>query len=155
LAANPFDCWLAERSLPTLPLRAAASCANAARLADFLTNHPAVSRVVYPGRADHPDHALAARLVPGFGNVVCFELTDRAAVNRFLRAAPGVPLSPSLGHVSTTVSYPDGTSHRFDSPADKRRQGITPGLVRLSAGCEPVAGTLAELGRGLDAARGG
>lgn len=148
-AAPPFDCWLAERGLPTLTLRAEAAASNARALADWLAEQPAVKRVIYPGRPDHPDHELAQKLVPAFGSMLCFELTDREAVNRFLRAAPGVPLSPSLGHVTTTASHPDTTSHRHDSPAEKRRQGITPGLVRLSVGCEPLAGIKAEMGKGF------
>jgi cystathionine gamma-synthase len=151
LAASPFDCWLADRGLATLELRARAATANAAQLADWLADQPGVTRVVYPGRTDHPDHDLARRLLPdGCGNVLCFELAGgREAVNRFLRAATGIPLSPSLGHVVTTCSHPDTTSHRFDSPGEKRRQGITDGLIRLSVGCEPVEGTRAELAKGL------
>src|SRR5262249_60986696 len=75
LASTPFDCWLAERGLATLPLRMGAASANAAALADWLAEVPDVARVVYPGRPDHPDHALAKRLMQGgFGNMLCFEL---------------------------------------------------------------------------------
>lgn len=153
LAANPFDCWLTLRSLETLDLRARAATTHAAAIADWLAVQPGVSRVVYPGRVDHPDHALAARLLPdGCGHMLCFELAGgREAVNRFLRAAPGVPFCPSLGHSSTTCSHPATTSHRFDSPEDRARQGITEGLVRLSVGCEPPAVVMAELAKGLSA----
>src|SRR5262249_37839141 len=132
LASNPFDCWLAARSLATLPLRMRTATANAAILADWLAVQPGVVQVVYPGRADHPDHDLAKRLLPnGFGNLLCFELEGgREAVNRFFRAAPGVPFSPSLGHITTTCSHPWTTSHRYVSPAEKRRQGIGDGLIR-------------------------
>src|SRR5581483_7450639 len=112
LAANPFDCWLADRGLATLDLRARAATANAARVAGWLAGRP-------------------------------------EAVNRFLRAATGIPFSPSLGHVATTCSHPDTTSHRYDSPAEKRRQGITDGLIRLSVGCEPAEEIEAELAKGL------
>ena len=153
LAANPFDCWLTLRSLETLDLRARAATANAAAVADWLGQQPGVSRVVYPGRADHPDHAVARRLLPdGCGHMLCFELAGgRDAVNRFLRAAPGVPFCPSLGHTSTTCSHPATTSHRFDDPAARRRQGITDGLVRLSVGCEPPDAITSELAKGLAA----
>jgi cystathionine beta-lyase/cystathionine gamma-synthase len=151
LAANPFDCWQADRGLLTLDVRMRAATANAAALADWLAGRPGVSAVVYPGRADHPDHAVARRLFPaGCGNMLCFELAGgRDAVNRFMRAAPGVPFSPSLGHVRTTISYPWGTSHRYDSPAEKRRQGITDGLVRVSVGCEPFEELQREMTKGL------
>lgn len=153
LSANPFDCWQADRGLQTLDVRMRAATANAAALADWLAGQPGVSRVVYPGRADHPDHDLSRRLFPsGCGNMMCFELADgRDAVNRFMRAAPGVPFSPSLGHTHTTISYPSGTSHRYDSPAEKRRQGITDGLVRVSVGCEPFEELRKEMAKGLGA----
>jgi cystathionine beta-lyase/cystathionine gamma-synthase len=150
---SPSACWQAARGLETLPLRMAAAASNAVAVADWLAVQPGVARVVYPGRADHPDHALAHRQFPdGCGNMLCFDLAGgRHAVNHFMRAAPGVPFCPSLGHVRSTVSYPAGTSHRYDSPAEQARQGITPGLVRLSVGCEPLAALQGELAKGLAA----
>jgi cystathionine beta-lyase/cystathionine gamma-synthase len=119
LASNPFDAWLAGRGLSTLPLRIRAASANAAALADWLARQSAVIRVIYPGRRDHPDHSLAGRVLQGgYGNMLCFELHDgRLGVNRFLRHAPGIPFSPSLGHTMTTCSHPSATSHRYASPA--------------------------------------
>jgi len=151
LAANPFDCWLCERGLPTLDLRVHASSRNAKRLADWLAEQPGVARVIYPGRADHEDHAVARKLLgDSFGNMLCFDLAGgREAVNRFIRKATGIPFSPSLGHVGTTLSHPDTTSHRYESPAEKRRQGITDGLIRLSVGIEPFEGIRDEMARGL------
>lgn len=151
LAANPFDCWLCDRGLPTLDLRMRASSKNAAQLADWLAGQPGVSRVIYPGRMDHPDHAIARRLLgEWFGNMLCFELASgREAVNAFIRRATGVPFSPSLGHFGTTLSHPDTTSHRFESPAEKRRQGITDGLIRLSVGAEPFDRVRDEMAKGL------
>jgi cystathionine beta-lyase/cystathionine gamma-synthase len=151
LASNPFDCWLVERGLSTLPLRMRAASANAAALADWLAAQPGVTRVLYPGRPDHPDHALAKRLLhSGFGNMLCFELAGgREAVNRFLRSAPGIPFSPSLGNTTTTCSHPATTSHRYVSPAEKKRQGIGDGLIRLSVGVEDAEEIKAEMAKGL------
>ena len=151
LASNPFDCWLAARGLATLPLRMQAASANAASLADWLAQQPGVTRVVYPGRADHPDHALAHRLLAkGFGNMLCFELAGgRDAVNRFMRLATGIPFSPSLGNITTTCSHPALTSHRYVSPAERKRQGITDGLIRLSVGVEELATIQDEMAKGL------
>ncbi len=151
LSSNPFDCWLAERGLATLDLRMRAASANAAKLADWLAEQPGVRRVHYPGRADHPDHALAPKVLDGgFGNMLCYELEDgRDAVNRFLHDAPGIPFSPSLGHSTTTLSHPATTSHRYASPAEKKRQGITDGLIRLSVGIEDVALIKQEMKKGL------
>ncbi len=151
LASNPFDCWLAERGLATLALRMRAALANAAALADWLAGQRGVSRVLYPGRPDHPDHELAGRVLQGgCGNMLCFDLAGgRDAVNRFLRRAGGVPFSPSLGHFATTCSHPASTSHRYVSPAERQRQGITDGLVRLSVGVEDLEAIQREMAKGL------
>ena len=152
LASNPFDCWLAERGLATLELRMHAASHNASRLAEWLAEQPGVTRVVYPGRLDHPDHRLAPEILRGgFGNMMCFELEGgRDAVNRFMRQAPGIPFSPSLGHCSTTISHPVTTSHRYASPAERRRQGITDGLIRVSVGAEDVESIRHEMKKGLE-----
>jgi cystathionine beta-lyase/cystathionine gamma-synthase len=150
-ASNPFDCWLAGRGLATLALRMVAASANAAALADWLCKQPSVTRVVYPGRADHPDYALARRMLPrGFGSMLCFELAGgREAVNRFMRKAVGIPFSPSLGNYTTTCSHPAVTSHRYVSPAERARQGITDGLIRLSVGTEDLSHIQKEIVPGL------
>jgi cystathionine gamma-synthase len=137
--AGPFDCWLLLRSLPTLALRAKAAASNAQQLAQWLGQQSGVSRVIYPGLANHPDHDLAKRVMTGpSGNMVAFELVGgRQAVNGFMRRATGIPFCPSLGGTATTCSYPAGTSHRFVDKAEKARLGITDGLIRLSAGIEP------------------
>ena len=150
LSASPFDCWQTLRDLETLDLRMNAATANAAKLADWLAGQKGVTRVVYPGRPDHPDHAVAKKLLPaGFGNMMCFELASRDAVNRFMRQATGIPFSPSLGHTRTTISHPASTSHRYDSPAEKKRQGISEGLIRVSVGCEDYGEITAEMQKGL------
>jgi cystathionine beta-lyase/cystathionine gamma-synthase len=150
LASNPFDCWLAQRGLATLSLRMKAASQNAAELADWLAEQPGVVQVIYPGRPSHPDHELAKRLLPdGCGNMLCFELKGgRDAVNQFLHQAPGIPFSPSLGHTFTTLSHPGATSHRYVSPAEKKRQGISDGLIRLSVGVEELDLIKAEMKKG-------
>jgi cystathionine beta-lyase/cystathionine gamma-synthase len=151
LSANPFDCWLADRGLATLVLRMRAASANALALAEWLAEQPGVARVLYPGRPDHPDHELAKRLLDGdYGNMLCFDLAGgREAVNRFMHQARGIPFSPSLGHTTTTCSHPATTSHRYVSPAEKARQGITEGLIRLSVGVEPLEVIQREMSKGL------
>lgn len=150
-SSSPFDCWLAERSLATLPLRMRTACANAAALADWLAEQPGVTRVIYPSRADHPEHELAGRLLNGyFGNMLCFDLAGgRESVNRFMHEGAAIPFSPSLGHTTTTCSHPATTSHRYVSPAEKERQGITDGLIRLSVGVEDLSLIQREMARGL------
>jgi cystathionine beta-lyase/cystathionine gamma-synthase len=151
LASNPFDCWLTQRGLTTLSLRMRAACANAAALADWLAKQSSVTRIVYPGRADHPDYEVATRMLDGvYGNMLCFEVDGgRDGVNRFMQQAKGVPFSPSLGNTTTTCSHPATTSHRYTSPAEKRRQGITDGLIRLSVGVEELSDIQREMAKGL------
>ena len=141
LNGSPFDCWLAERGMLTLELRVARANENAAALADLLARQPAVRRVLYPGRADHPDHAVASRLFGGqFGNMVTFELAGgRETVNRFMRALPSVPFAPTLGDVSTIISHPAVTSHRGLTPAAREASGISEGTIRVSVGVESFA----------------
>ena len=85
-----------------------------------------------------------------YGNMLCFDLAGgREAVNRFFRQQTSIPFSPSLGNTTSTCSHPATTSHRHTSPAEKARQGITDGLVRMSVGIESVEATKAEMAKGL------
>jgi len=138
LNGSPFDCWLAERGMHTLELRVARANANAAALADFLARQPAVCRVLYPGRADHPDHAVARRLFGDqFGNMVTFEIAGgRDTVNRFMQALQSIPFAPTLGDVSTIISHPAVTSHRGLTAAARDALGIHEGTIRVSVGVE-------------------
>ena len=138
LNGSPFDCWLAERGMNTLELRVARGNANAAALADFLAEQPAVRQVFYPGRADHPDHAVAARLFGDqFGNMVTFELSGgRDTVNRFMQALRSIPFAPTLGDVSTMISHPAVTSHRGLTADAREALGIREGTIRVSVGVE-------------------
>jgi cystathionine gamma-synthase len=135
---SPFDCWLAERGMNTLELRVARANANAAALADFLAEQPAVRRVIYPGRADHPDVAVARRLLgEQFGNMVTFELAGgRDAVNRFMQSLATIPFAPTLGDISTIISHPAVTSHRGLTTKERESLGIREGTIRVSVGIE-------------------
>jgi cystathionine gamma-synthase len=141
LNGSPFDCWLAERGMNTLELRVARANANAAALAATLARDAAVTRVFYPGRADHPDHAVARRLFGDrFGNMVTFELDGgRDAVNRFMQALQSIPFAPTLGDVSTIISHPAVTSHRGLTAAAREALGIREGTIRVSVGVEELA----------------
>jgi cystathionine beta-lyase/cystathionine gamma-synthase len=154
LSANPFDCWLAQRGLATLPLRARRASENAAALAGSLAEHPAVTHVDYPGLPGHPDHARARSLFRGgFGNMVTIDVGGHREADALIRAlAPAIPFAPSLGDVRTTLSHPASTSHRGLDAESWRRQGITPGLIRISVGIEDPADLRREFSRALDAA---
>jgi cystathionine gamma-lyase len=140
--AGPLETWLALRSLSTLDLRLGRQSDNALALAGLLREHPAVTRVRYPGLPEHPGHELAARQMRRFGGVVTFELASEAAVAAFLSGTQLVTEATSFGGLHTT--------------ADRRARwgdDVPAGLVRLSAGCEDTADLVADVRAGLDAAR--
>lgn len=152
-SANPFDCWMTLRGLETLELRAKASSENAGQVAAWLAEQPGVLRVLHPSLPHHPDRAISVYLNEAFGHMLAFEVVNgRAGVNAFMRAAPGIPFCPSLGHTGTTCSHPCTTSHRFEPEASRAAQGITSGLIRLSVGIASVERIQAELAKGLTAA---
>ncbi|MCY2966338.1 MAG: aminotransferase class I/II-fold pyridoxal phosphate-dependent enzyme [Planctomycetota bacterium] len=151
--SNPFESWLASRGLRSLPLRMTQVCRTADALARFLTTHPSVLRVYYPGLASHPSHATALQMMPaGFGGMLAFDLRGgQPAVARLFRAlGETIPFSPTLADTRTTVSYPAGTSHKFLSAEERATCGITDGLVRLSVGLEDEPTLRRELGAALD-----
>lgn len=155
-APSPFDCWLAERGLTTFALRYDRAEATAARLADALAGLPGVKSVLYPGRADHPDHNRAGDLLQGrFGNMVSFTLDGgREVVNRFLRAAEHIPFAPTLGDVGTTLSHPASSSHRSLSPERRAALGIEEGFIRTSVGVEEPDQLISEIVAAVGASRG-
>lgn len=152
LSGNPFDCWLALRGLATLGVRWPKSCENALILAERMVSHPAILAVHYPGLPGHPDHSRAvSQFSGGFGAIVTIDVRGRAEANAFIKALEHIPYAPSLGDVSTTLSHPATTSHRFQTPEQWASQGITPGLVRLSFGVEHHDDLWNDLKRALDA----
>lgn len=137
LTGNPFESWLALRGTATLALRSARACASALRLAERLAGESPVLAVHYPGLPGHPDHRRAAEVLSGgFGTVVTIDLGGRGEADAFIRRVRHIPFAPSLGDVATTLSHPATTSHRGQEAEQWARQGITPGLVRLSIGLE-------------------
>jgi len=131
-------------------------CANAARLAEWLSGHPRVERVNYPGLPSHPDHALAGRVFNGmYGGNVSFEIRDagKPEVFRFVNALKMVVPATSLGDVHSMVLYPAISSHRDLAPKTRQRLGIGDNLVRVSAGLEDFADIRADIEQAL-ASRG-
>ncbi len=142
-------CYQLERGLKTLALRMRQHNENAGRLARFLQAHPAVARVNYPGLAEHPGHAIAARQMRGFGGMLSFELMDQRQVDPFLSRLRIIMPALSLGGVESLVCVPSRTSHRLMTPAERQNAGISDGLVRLSVGIEDVDDLLADLAQAL------
>ena len=137
VAADPFAAWLTVRGLKTLALRMDRHCANAAYLAERLVAHPAVSAVHWPGLASHPDHAVARRLLSGYGGMVAFDVAGgREAGLRFITALRLAAMAPSLGGVETLVLHPASTSHRPLDAAGLSAAGIGEGSIRVSVGLE-------------------
>jgi cystathionine beta-lyase/cystathionine gamma-synthase len=150
LTGDAFESWLALRGLATLAVRSSRACATALDLADRLAGHAAVDAVHYPGLPGHPDHARAVALLKGgFGTVVTIDLRSRERADAFIRSLRHIPFAPSLGDVATTLSHPATTSHRNQSPEQWARQGITPGLIRLSIGLEDPEDLWSELNQSL------
>ncbi|MAY88555.1 MAG: cystathionine gamma-synthase [Pseudooceanicola sp.] len=155
LTASPFDCWLAERGMLSFDLRFDRSQDTAARLADHLAGLEGVKRVLYPMRADHPDHARAVQLLGDQGcNMVSFELTGgRASANAFTKAADGLSFAPTLGDVGTTLSHPASSSHRALTPDRRAALGISEGFFRVSVGLEDPDALLQIMTDAVAAAR--
>jgi cystathionine beta-lyase/cystathionine gamma-synthase len=151
---GPFEAWLALRGAQTLDVRMRQANENAAALADWLFERPEVRAVSYPGRPDHPDHAVASRIFSaGAGALLAFEIDGgRAEINRMLRAFEHIRLVTSLGGIATTINHPVSTSHRDVDDETLKYSGIHPGLLRLAVGIEGVDAVQADLARGLSAA---
>ena len=149
LTGAPFDSWLTLRGLRTLSARLRAHQENAAALADLLNEHPAVTRVFYPGLASHPEHALAKRQQSGFGAMLSFELEGgEDAVRAFLDGLQCITLAESLGGVESLIAHPATMTHAAMAPEARRTAGISDTLLRLSVGIEDIA----DLSRHLRAA---
>ena len=155
MTPSPFDCWLAERGVMTFDLRFDRAQETAMRLANHLSAQPGVTRVLYPGRPDHPDAARAQGLLRGRpGNMLSFEMAGgRAAANAFAAAAEGIAFAPTLGDVGTTLSHPASSSHRALTPDLRAGLGISEGFFRVSVGLEEPEALCAVFDRGLAAAR--
>ncbi len=148
---GPMDCWLVLRGTKTLHVRMEAHDRNGRRIAEWLEEEPRVEKVFYAGLASHPQHALAARQMSGFGGMISVELGSRARADRFCRATRLFTLAESLGGVESLVSHPAAMTHAAVPAEQRESMGITEGLVRLSAGIEAVEDLIEDLDRALPA----
>ncbi|MGQ0703968.1 MAG: trans-sulfuration enzyme family protein [Gemmatimonadales bacterium] len=149
-ALDPHAAWLVERGLKTLAIRMARHNANGLAVAMFLSRHPAVASLSYPGLPSHPDHQVATRSLSGFGGMIGLSLKGgAAAVDRFLRRLRLFIHAPSLAGVESLVSDPRLTSHRGQSDEQLAQAGIGPGFVRLSCGIEDAEDLIADLEHAL------
>jgi O-succinylhomoserine sulfhydrylase len=146
---SPFNAWVMLKSLETLPIRVRAQCETAARLADHLAARPGIRRVLFCGRPDHPQAALAARQMTGPSQVVTFEIEGgKPAAFRFLNSLRLIKISNNLGDAKSLITHPATTTHQRLGPQVRAELGISDGMLRLSAGLE----TWTDLAGDVDAA---
>ena len=152
---GPFNAWVLLKSLETMPVRIQAQCATAAKIADFLAAAKGVTRVLYPGRSDHPQAALAAKQMPGGGQMIAFEVEGgKQGAFRFLNALRLIIISNNLGDAKSIVTHPATTTHFRLTQPQRDELGISDGMIRLSIGLEAAEDLADDLSNALRAAHG-
>ncbi|MCP5102789.1 MAG: PLP-dependent transferase [bacterium] len=147
----PFDCWLVLRALKTLHLRMERHNSNAMEIARFLERHTGVNRVIYPGLASHPQKELAKRQhvdpngKPGFGGMISFDMGNWKRAKELMERVKVFALAESLGSVESLISHPASMTHASVPEEDRRKLGVTDGLVRISVGIEDVNDLIGDL----------
>jgi O-succinylhomoserine sulfhydrylase len=149
---SPFNAWVLLKGLETLGLRVERMQANAAKVADLLAGKKGIKRVIYPGRADHPQAALAKKQMKGGGTLVAFEVEGgKAGAFRFCNALRLIRISNNLGDAKSLIVHPATTTHQRFTPEARAEMGIGDGLLRLSVGLEHADDLADDLARGLKA----
>jgi methionine-gamma-lyase len=147
---SPFDAWLANLGLKTFELRMQRHCENALQVAHFLASHPGVAQVHYPGLESDPGHEIASRQMHAYGGMLSFELKGGMEAGiQLMERVKLATLAVSLGMVDTLIEHPASMTHGPVAKADRLKQGITDGLVRLSVGIENLADILTDLEQAL------
>ena len=149
---GPMDCFLVLRGVKTLHLRVQRSCENAAAIAEYVSSHPAVSKVYYPGFASHPNHAVAKAQMRHFGGMVSFDLKANAleAAIEVLSHTHLFALAESLGGVESLIGHPASMTHASIPREERLKVGLTDSLIRLSVGIEDVDDLIKDLAAALD-----
>jgi cystathionine beta-lyase/cystathionine gamma-synthase len=152
----PQDCFLTLRGIKTLAVRMDRHCLNARAVADFLTKHPKVGKVYFPGLPSHPGHEIAKRQMRDFGAMVSFELrADVEETKKFTGHLELWTLAESLGGVKSLLCHPPTMTHASVEPEMRRQVGISDGLIRLSVGIEDVRDLVRDLEQALEKVRVG
>ena len=147
---SPFNAWVMLKGLETLPLRVRAQCETATRLADHLSGRPEVRRVLFCGRPDHPQAALARQQMTGPGQVISFELAGgKPAAFRFVNALRLIRISNNLGDAKSLITHPATTTHQRLGPQVRAELGISDGMLRLSVGLEASSDLAADIDEAL------
>jgi O-succinylhomoserine sulfhydrylase len=147
---SPFNAWTMLKGLETLTVRVRQQTENAARIADFLAEHPAVGRVVYPGRKDHPQADIVARQMKGGSTLVCFDVKGgKQAAFAVSNALEIVRISNNLGDAKSLITHPSTTTHKNLTEDARTELGIGAGTLRLSVGLEDVDDLMEDFDRAL------
>jgi cystathionine beta-lyase/cystathionine gamma-synthase len=146
---SPFDSWLVLRGTKTLAVRMAQHNANGLALAEYLSGHPGITGVIYPGLPDHPQHALARRQMNGFGGMLSFDAGTFERARRVCNRVKLMALAESLGGVETLISHPASMTHASVPPDRRAEIGLTDSLVRISAGIEDPQDLIDDLAQAL------
>lgn len=150
---SPFNAWVLLKGLETLGVRVRAQTETAAHIAETLASHPKISRLVYPGRADHPQAALVKKQMRGGSTLVGFEVKGgKAAAFRVLNALKLARISNNLGDAKSLVTHPATTTHQRLKPEDRAALGISEGFIRFSAGLEHADDLIEDLAAALEKA---
>ncbi len=149
---SPFNAWVLLKGLETLAVRVERQTASAAKLADYLAGHKKIKRLVYPGRADHPQADIVKKQMSAGSNLIAFEVKgNRAGAFKMANGFEIIKISNNLGDAKSLVTHPSTTTHQRLSEEARRELGITQGLLRLSVGLEDVEDLADDLDRGLAA----
>lgn len=148
---SPFECFLVLRGIRTLPLRIQQHEENGRAVAEFLSTHPKVKKLAYPGLKSHPQYELAVRQQTGFGSMMSFEVDSREAAGRFLAAIKIFISAESLGGVESLASHSATTTHASVTAEQREAMGINEGRIRLSIGIEDKEDLIADLEQALAA----
>jgi O-succinylhomoserine sulfhydrylase len=150
---SPFNAWVLLKGLETLGVRVRAQTESAAVIADALAQHPKISRLVFPGRADHPQAALVNKQMRGGSTLVGFEVKGgKAGAFRVLNALKIARISNNLGDAKSLVTHPATTTHQRLAPEARAELGISEGFIRLSVGLEHRDDLIEDLHQALDKA---
>lgn len=146
---GPMDSWLLMRGLKTLGLRMEVQERNTEQIVAFLNQHPAVSKVYYPGLSDHPQHTLASTQARGFGRMVSFDVGSATKVDEVLSKVRYFTLAESLGAVESLISVPARMTHASIPYKRRKELGITDVLIRISIGIEDTQDLIEDLSSAL------
>lgn len=149
---SPFNAWVLLKGLETLPLRVAQQTTSAGQIADHLSEQALATRVIYPGRDDHPQAELARRQMDGGSTLIAFELENKAQAFAFENALEIVRISNNLGDAKSLITHPATTTHKNLSDDDRAELGISDGMLRLSVGLEDAGDLIADIDQALVAA---